>query len=917
MTDHLSSSDSDSYTLLVDGMSCQHCEATVTKAVRSVPGVTEVHVNLEDGRVSVQGGEPDVVVQAISRSGYAARPMSEEERASIAGKQDRGDAALHPAEKQDAAAEQQYILRIGNMSCAACVRKVEQAVMAVDGVKNCTVDLLEQQAVVQGGVPQEAVEAVARRGYAASLMTDENDAGFFLADAENGALDRQNVEQLLRPHDAGLILQEQDGRLLLRTALHPAEVVLLLRDAGTRAVIEEQYTDPQLEQATENRQEIRRSWQRATAAALTGFGIMAGEMSGLFPSLESARLFWGLLAILCLAVMYFSGRQYYSHAWKQALRGSSDMNTLIALGTSAAWLASILLILKPDFLPGRDSRLYLDASVMILAFLQFGHALEVRAKQTTGEALSSLIGLRAKSAHVLRQQAGTTKEVEVPVSLLRPDDLIRVRPGEKIPIDGRIVDGSTAVDESMLTGEPLPVSKNPDDPVTGGTVNTTGSFTFAVTGTGEDTTLARIIRMVKQARLGKPPIARLADQVAAVFVPVVLCISLLTFAVWLAIGPEPAAAYALTAAIAVLVIACPCALGLAAPIAVMVGTGRAAELNILIRNPDGLQSAGRTDCLAVDKTGTLTEGKPAISDMHPAQGSNRRRLLEIAVSLETASEHPLARAVVRSGEEQEISPRALHDFTAVSGKGVQARIDGMLYRLGSARFMEESGPVLPESLRTVAEKQAAQGATPVWLADEKAVLGLLILRDPLRKDSARAVRQLQQQGITVVMCTGDNRAAARAVADELGITEFHAEVMPEDKLRIVRELQEKGYTVGMVGDGVNDAPALSRADTGFAVGSGTDVAIDSGDITLAGGALSQAATAIALSQAVVANIRQNLFGAFIYNVLGIPLAAGLFFPITGWLLPPMFASAAMAMSSVTVVTNANRLRFFAPEKAGQ
>ncbi|MCI5222798.1 MAG: copper-translocating P-type ATPase [Candidatus Electrothrix sp. AR4] len=724
------------------------------------------------------------------------------------------------------------------------------------------------------------------------------------------------VRQILKPHDSALQLRQQDDRLRVSSSdLYPPDAILLLRDAGIRAEIEELYADPRFEQAAKNKKEIRRSWQRAITAALIGFGIMAGEMSELFPTLETNQIFWFPVAFLCLSVICFSGGKYYINAWKHARHGMANMDTLIALGTSAAWLASILIIIKPNFIPGRESQLYLDASVMILAFLQFGHALEVRAKQTTGEAISSLIGLRAESAQVIRKRQGgaaKVEEVKVPVSLLRKDDVLRVRPGEKIPIDGKMLDGTAAVDESMFTGEPLPVKKKPGDQVTGGTMNTIGSFTLTVTSIGEDTTLAHIIKMVKQAQTAKPPIGRLADRVSAVFVPTVICLSLLTFAVWLTVGPEPALAHALTAAIAVLVIACPCALGLAAPIAVMVGTSRAAELNILIRNPDGLQSAATLTHLVVDKTGTLTKGQATVNEIYPLDGNDRQHLLEIAVSLETGSEHPLAQAIVRSGTEQKICPLPVQDFTSVAGRGIQARIDQELYRLGNHHFMQESGHALPDALHTIADTQATCGATPIWLADEQNVLALFILRDPVREDSAYAIKNLQQQGITVVMCTGDNQAVAQAVANELGIGQVHGEVLPEGKLQVVRSLQSKGYKVGMVGDGVNDAPALSQADTGFAIGSGTDVAIDNGDITLAGDSLHHVATAIAVSQATIANIKQNLFGAFIYNVLGIPLAAGLFFPFTGWLLPPMFASAAMALSSVTVVTNANRLRFFSP-----
>ena len=386
-----------------------------------------------------------------------------------------------------------------------------------------------------------------------------------------------------------------------------------------------------------------------------------------------------------------------------------------------------------------------------------------------------------------------------------------------------------------------------------------------------------------------------------------------TFIIWYLVAPDPRLAYALTAGIAVLVIACPCALGLATPIAIMVGTSRAAELNILIRNSDALQSAATLTHLVVDKTGTLTMGRPAVTDIHPVTGESREQLLQVAASLEAGSEHPLAEAVLTSAQEQGVEPLALRDFTAVTGRGVRALVDDVTCYLGNHHFLADNGLTLPAELSTIADEHAGQGATPIWLGNEHQVLGLLILRDPVRKDSVKAVKMLQEKGVSVVMCTGDNRATAEAVARKLGIGKVHAEVLPEEKLQVVQTLQEKGYKVGMVGDGVNDAPALAQADTGFAIGSGTDVAIDNADITLAGDSLAHVSVAIAISQATIRNVKQNLFGAFIYNVVGIPLAAGVFYPFTGWLLQPMFASAAMALSSVTVVSNANRLRFFKPK----
>ncbi|MEN8214552.1 MAG: copper-translocating P-type ATPase, partial [Pseudomonadota bacterium] len=699
-------------------------------------------------------------------------------------------------------------------------------------------------------------------------------------------------------------------RMELATRLHPADLLLRLGEAGYEASLEEQFEDPYLAQAEEAKREIRRSWQRALLAGSVGAMLMGGEMSGLFPDLSTGggQLFWAAMALLCLFTMWFSGGSYYRTAIRQARHLSSNMDTLVALGTAAAWLSSVIVIIKPDFIPGGGNHLYLDASVIILAFLQLGHALETRAKSVTSKAIGSLVQLAPRSATVVR--AGG--EVTVPVSLLRLGDQIRVKPGETIPIDGVVIEGRSSADESMLTGESKSVSKQPGDEVTGGTGNQGGTLLFSVTRLGEETTLATIVSMVKQAQLSKPAIAKLVDRVSAIFVPTAIVIALLTFIIWKLLGPEPQLAHALTAAIAVLVIACPCALGLATPIAIMVGMGRAAQLGILIRNSDALQSAAHITHLVMDKTGTLTEGRPTVTEIHAVGSQERNRLLQLALSLESGSEHPLAQAVIRSAREESVEALPCVDFQAISGRGVAGEVEGRRYLLGNAQLLAEQNIEIEAHWWQVAAEQAGQGGTPVWLAGSGSLLGLLILRDPLRKESAAAVRELQRQGLQVVMCSGDNRATAAAVGNSLGVNSIFSELLPEQKLDVIRDLQQQGNRVGMVGDGVNDAPALAQADTGFAIGSGTDVAIESADITLAGDSLMNVSNAIAISSATLGNIRQNLFGAFIYNTIGIPLAAGVFYPLTGWLLSPMFASFAMAMSSVTVVTNANRLRFFKP-----
>ena len=806
-----------------------------------------------------------------------------------------------------------YSVCVEGMSCSSCVANVEKSIRTVPGVTEALVNLVENKALVTGGDPQAVVYAIIDSGYDASFneaVVEEGQLLLKFAERQNGTM-----ESLLGELGSELEFQGSAGQgavVSLKTRLHPARLLLQLKQAGFSVELEEQFEDPHRVQAEEARLEIRLAWQRAALAALVGIGLMAGDMAGLFPLLAagSGQLFWGVMALITLFTMWFSGRNYYRTAIKQAKHLSSNMDTLVALGTAAAWLSSVVIILNPAFVPGGGNHLYLDASVMILAFLQFGHALETRAIRVTSEAIGALVQLAPKLAAVIVDDT----ELPIPVSLLRKGDSVRVKPGETVPIDGEVLHGVSSVDESMLTGESLAVSKQPGDEVIGGTGNNNGSLLIRVTRLGEETTLSRIVSMVQQAQLSKPPIARLVDKVSSIFVPIVIVISILTFIAWWVFGPTPQLAYAFTTGIAVLVIACPCALGLATPIAIMVGTGRAAQLGILIRNSDALQSAAHLTHLVVDKTGTLTEGKPSITQIKHGDMLDERGLLQLALSLETGSAHPLAQAVLHSARKQNIKAIACENFQSITGMGVSGVIQQQSYFLGNEKLMRQQGLDMVPGWRELALEQAAMGATPIWLGNSEQIMGLLILEDKIRDDSAAAIAALHGLGIQVVMCTGDFHKTADAVGQSLRIDTVHSELLPEQKLLIIKDLQNKGHKVGMVGDGVNDAPALAQADTGFAIGSGTDVAIEHADITLVGDSLTSVSTAIAISSATLRNIKQNLFGAFVYNVIGIPLAAGLFYPLTGWLLNPMFASFAMAMSSVTVVSNANRLRFFKPTK---
>ena len=887
---------SPAYWLKISGMSCAHCVAAVERAICSVSGVTEAAVDLVEQRARVVGSDADRVIEAVVDEGYAAELIQ-----------------LGPARSSP----ERYEIAIEDMSCSSCVATVESSINSVPGVRQALVDLVAKKAQVEGGDPAQVVSRIAEQGYRARLVEmGKRTDSFRLAFSGDPLQGRSRLEQFLASDPLHSEYELHWPDLRIETSEHPADLVLRLHAAELETTLEESFVDPYAEQAREAKADIRNAWRRALLAGVVGLSLMLGEMAGLLPELTATQswlgvdgqLFWGLIALLCLFTMWFSGSNFYLTALRLSRHLSANMDTLVALGTSAAWISSAILIINPDFIPGGGQHLYLDAAVLILAFLQFGKALETRAKRTTSEAIGSLVKLAPKVASIVRDLG----EVKLPVSLLQIGDRIRVRPGETLPIDGRVLEGSSSIDQAMLSGEPLPVAVSEGSEVTGGTINRSGTFLFEVTRIGEETTLAHIIAMVKRAQLSKPPIGKLVDRISSVFVPVVIAIAIVTFFAWYLLGPEPILAYALTAGISVLVIACPCALGLATPIAIMMGTGRAAQLNILIRNSDALQSASALDCLVVDKTGTLTQGAPELTELMPAKGVLPERLLLLAASLELASEHPLGEAIVRYAEAEGIVSLPVTDFKAEAGRGITGMIDGSLYLLGNHAFMQEKGVGVPSELAAASAKLARQGATPVWLADSAEVLGLLGLSDPIRLDSADAARALQRQGLQIVMCTGDNRATAEAVAAQLGISEVYSELLPQEKLDVVKRLQQQGHKVGMVGDGVNDAPALAQADTGFAIGSGTDVAIGNADITLAGDSLANVETAVAISRATLSNIRQNLFGAFVYNVIGIPLAAGLFYPLTGWLLEPMFASAAMALSSVTVVTNANRLRFFKP-----
>ncbi|MGH7900351.1 MAG: heavy metal translocating P-type ATPase [Thermodesulfobacteriota bacterium] len=623
---------------------------------------------------------------------------------------------------------------------------------------------------------------------------------------------------------------------------------------------------------------------------------------------KDSDLLTGLvLSLLSIFVLIYAGGNFFIGAWKSFKNHSANMDTLIAIGTGVAWLFSTFIVLFPISVSYAASHLYFDTAVVIITLIKLGEALEMRARGKTSLAIKRLIGLKPKTARVIRDG----EEFDISIDAVLVDEVIRVRPGEKIPVDGVLIDGHSSVDESMLTGEPIPVEKLVGDGVVGGTINNLGTFTFRATKVGKETALARIIGLVRSAQNTKPQIGRLVDKVSGVFVPLVLIIAVITALAWFNFGPIPKSTYILITTMSVLIIACPCALGLATPISIMVGVGKAAEYGILIRKGDALQQACKLTTIILDKTGTITQGKPTVTTIEPLPEWDETQILELASSVEVGSEHPLALAIVDYAKFRKISLKPIESFEAIAGQGVKAKIGDKAVLVGNMKFMNKNSIDL-KTLKEKADDLEKQANTLTFLAVEGSAAGIIAISDPIKEDSKAAIERFHELGLKVVMLTGDTKKTAQAVANQVGLDEVIAEVLPEEKAKEVSKFHELGERVGMVGDGINDAPALASADVGFAIGSGTDVAIESADITLMRGSLHGVADAINISKATLTNIKQNLFGAFIYNIIAIPIAAGLLFPITGMLLNPIIAGAAMAMSSVTVVTNANRLRWFKP-----
>jgi Cu+-exporting ATPase len=641
---------------------------------------------------------------------------------------------------------------------------------------------------------------------------------------------------------------------------------------------------------------------------LLAFDSMIPGLS--FDSILSPSLQGWLELLLATPVILWAGGMFFTRGWRSLINRSLNMFTLIMLGVGAAYAYSVVAVLFPGIFPNSFRRhgevqLYFEAGAVITTLILLGQWLEARARMQTGQAIQSLLDLAAKTAHRLKENGD---EEEVEIDTIQKGDRLRVRPGEKIPLDGKIVEGKSTIDESMITGEPMPVKKDDGDQIIGATVNQTGSFVMEAEAVGDETMLSQIVQMVALAQRSRAPIQKLADQVAGYFVPAVVLIAVIAFGVWAIFGPAPSMAYAIVVAMSVLIIACPCALGLATPMSIMVGVGKGAQSGILVKNAESIERAEKVTHLITDKTGTLTEGKPSVVDVQIAEGVEPHHLLAMAAAVESQSEHPLARAVVDKAKADGLDLSDISDFESTTGGGVHAQIEGKLIQVGKRSFIESNGISIPDKLGSEAERLQKEAKTVIWASEDGQLLGLIAIADPIKKTSKEAIQSLHAMGIKVVMCTGDNPLTAKAVAKTLGIDEVHAEVSPEDKQRIVNELKAQGHRVAMAGDGINDAPALAAADVGIAMGTGTDVAIESAGLTLVKGDLRGIVGGLKLSRSVMRNIRQNLFFAFIYNAFGVPVAAGVLYPFFGILLSPMIAGAAMACSSVSVVTNSLRLK---------
>ncbi len=819
---------SGSISLPIEGMTCASCVGRIERALKAVPGVETVSVNLATERASITTNSAvarAILVEAIEHSGYSVPEQS--------------SGAAGPTE-----------LSIEGMTCASCVGRIERALKATPGVTEAVVNLATERASIQGNVDAATlIAAIADAGYEAKLVS---------ATAGSGA--DENAERA----------EKKDAE----------------------------------------RRELTRDFTIAAALTLPVFLLEMGShlipgVHALIEATISMQWNWYIQFVLTTLVLFVPGIRFYDKGLPALWRLAPDMNSLVAVGSLAAYGYSLVSTFAPRFLPSGTINVYYEAAAVIVTLILLGRLLEARAKGRTSEAIKRLAGLQAKTARVRRN--GTT--LDLPIASVVSGDIVEVRPGERLPVDGEVVEGTSYVDESMITGEPIPVAKSVGSEIVGGTVNQKGAFAFRATAVGGNTVLSQIIRMVEEAQGSKLPIQALVDKVTMWFVPAVFAVAALTFAAWLYFGSSPALTFALVNAVAVLIIACPCAMGLATPTSIMVGTGRGAELGVLFRKGEALQLLKDAKVVALDKTGTLTEGKPTLTDLELAVGFDRPTVLALVAAVEARSEHPIAGAIVTAAAAEGLALPAVSDFESVTGFGVTAKAAGQRVEIGADRYMVHLGYAVAGFSR-IADRLGSEGKSPLYAAIDGRVAAIIAVADPIKDTTPAAIEAMHNLGLKVAMITGDNARTAQAIASRLGIDEVVAEVLPDGKVEAVRRLRAQYGKVAFVGDGINDAPALAEADVGLAIGTGTDIAIEAADVVLMSGSLQGVSNAIALSKATIGNIGQNLFWAFAYNTALIPVAAGLLYPSYGILLSPVFAAGAMALSSVFVLGNALRLRAF-------
>ncbi|CAI0715898.1 Copper-exporting P-type ATPase A [Serratia liquefaciens] len=900
--------------LALQGLTCMNCAQRVKKALESREDVEQAEVNVHYAKVT--GEAPSqALIDSVVAAGY---------QAAVAQQPDTE-------------------LQLNGLSCMHCAASTRKALEAVPGVIAADVSI-DSAKVYGDAAPEALIAAVEDAGYHASLagavtspktepLTEsvpvlpetQATASSPLPATSNGD-DDDSVQLLLSGMSCASCVSKVQNALqsvsgvdqarvnlaersaLITGSADPQALVAAVEKAGYGAeMIQDETERRERQQQTAQANMKRFRWQAALGLALgiplMAWGLFGGSMS-LTPETQRP---WLLVGLLTLAVMVFAGGHFYRNAWRALMNGSATMDTLVALGTGAAWLYSISVNLWPDFFPMAARHLYYEASAMIIGLINLGHALEQRARQRSSQALERLLDLTPPTARLVTDDG----EKSIPLAQVQLGMTLRLTTGDRIPVDGEIIQGEVWLDEAMLTGEAVPQQKSVGDTVHAGTVVDDGSVLFRAGAIGSKTTLARIIKLVRQAQSSKPEIGKLADRISAVFVPTVVAIALFSAAIWYFFGPQPQLVYTLVITTTVLIIACPCALGLATPMSIISGVGRAAEFGVLVRDADALQQASQLDTLVFDKTGTLTEGQPRVVEILTFNQVSEQQALRWAAALEQGASHPLARAIVDHAEGQALPQ--VKQFRTLRGAGVSGEVDGMKLLLGNAALLQQH-QVATAELDTQMQQQAERGITPVLLAVEGKPAALFAIRDPLRADSVEALQRLHRQGYQLVMLTGDNPVTANAIAKEAGIDRVIAGVLPEGKAEAIKQLQAQGHRVAMIGDGINDAPALAQADVGIAMGGGSDIAIETAAITLMRHSLNGVADALELSKATLRNMKQNLLGAFVYNTLGIPIAAGVLYPLTGTLLSPVVAGAAMALSSITVVSNANRLLRFKPKR---